>query len=84
MTFLILVLGWVLLAHAQYNGLITYKGQVLDCGHLLNKYAHSGVPSVKEDEKVKVCCRGLREIALSGYANELLVAHLRVCRQLGR
>ena len=67
-----------------YNGLVTYRGKIVDCGHVLGKYAHGGVPSRREDRNVKLCCFALREILRNEGANSLLLAHLRVCRQLGR
>lgn len=67
-----------------YNGLVNYNGQVIDCGHVLGKYAHGGVPSLKENENVRICCMSLKEIARNEGVNPLLIAHLNVCRQLGR
>ena len=79
-------LSFSLTAFSQtfYNGLVRYEGQVIDCSHVLNRYAHSGVPSIKEDKLVKKCCAAVREIAKNEGVNELLVAHMRTCRQLGR
>ena len=71
-------------AQTMYNGLLVYKGQTINCSRTLNKYAHKGVPSMKEDEKVKLCCKGVREVARREGVNALLVTHLRICRQLGR
>ncbi len=71
-------------AQTMYNGLLVYKGQTINCSRTLNKYAHKGVPSIKEDEKVKLCCKGVREVARREGVNALLVTHLRICRQLGR
>ncbi len=79
-----ILISVMLFSQVLYNGFITYKGELISCGDLLNKYAHRGIPSITESEKVNLCCRGLREIALQGFVNELLVAHLRICRQLGR
>ncbi len=67
-----------------YNGLVNYRGTVIDCGHILGRYVHGGVPSRKEEGNVKLCCFALREILRKEGANSLLLAHLRVCRQLGR
>lgn len=80
----LLVLSAFLFAQSPYKGLIYNNGQVIDCSYVLNRYAHSGVPSVKEDRKVKLCCSSLRKMLRNGEVNELLVAHLNVCRQLGR
>ncbi len=71
-------------SQTSYNGLVTYKGKIVDCGHVLGRYAHGGVPSRKEDSNVKLCCFALREILRDEGANSLLLAHLKVCRQLGR
>ena len=68
----------------MYNGLLVYKGQTVNCSRALNKYAHKGVPSIKEDKNVKLCCSSLREILKNEGANALLIAHLNICRQLGR
>ncbi|RLJ71396.1 hypothetical protein BCF55_1698 [Hydrogenivirga caldilitoris] len=81
---LLLFLPLILFSQTLYNGLISYHGQVIDCGHILGRYAHGGVPSLKEDENVKLCCMSLREIAKNEGVNTLLIAHLNVCRQLGR
>ncbi len=74
----------LLLAASAYTGLIKTEAGVVDCAHILNRYAHGGVPSAREDEKVKLCCRSLRIIARQGSADALLIAHLEICRQLGR
>ncbi len=84
MLLLLLIFPLLLFAQGPYNGLINYRGQILDCSFILNRYAHSGVPQIKEDRKVKICCASLREIYRMGTFNDLLIAHLRICRQLGR
>jgi len=80
----LLLLPILAFSQTLYNGLVKYNEQVIDCGHILGKYAHGGVPSVKENENVRICCLSLREIAKSEGVNSLLIAHLNVCRQLGR
>jgi len=84
MRILVLLLFSFAFSQSLYNGLVNYRGQVVDCGHVLNKYAHKGVPSIREDKNVKICCSSLREILKNEGANDLLIAHLRICRQLGR
>ncbi|EDP76392.1 hypothetical protein [Hydrogenivirga sp. 128-5-R1-1] len=84
MKILILVLVSLVFSQTLYNGLVNYKGQVIDCGHILGRYAHGGVPSIREDKNVKLCCSSLREILKNEGANALLIAHLNICRQLGR
>ena len=74
----------LLMVVSGYTGLIRVGDRVLDCSQILNRYVHGGVPSVKEDERVKLCCRSLRVIARQGAVGELLPLHLRICRQLGR
>jgi len=74
----------LLMVASGYTGLIRVGDRVLDCSQILNRYAHGGVPSVKEDEKVKLCCISLRTIPPQGAVGELLLLHLRICRQLGR
>jgi hypothetical protein len=81
---LILLSFGFLSAQTLYNGLINYGGRIVDCSHILNRYAHSGVPSIKEESKVKLCCTGVREIAKREGVNDLLLTHLNICRQLGR
>ena len=85
------MIGFILLSllsfsfpQTLYNGLVNYGGRVMDCGHILGRYVHGGVPSRKEDTKVKLCCFALREILRKEGSNSLLLAHLKVCRQLGR
>jgi len=81
---LLLLFPFLVFSQTMYNGLVNYKGQIIDCGHILGKYAHRGVPSIKENKIVRICCIGLREIARNEGVNPLLIAHLNVCRQLGR
>ncbi len=80
----LLFLSLTAFSQTLYNGLVRYEGQVIDCSHVLNRYAHSGVPSIKEDKLVKKCCVAVREIAKKEGVNDLLVVHMRICRQLGR
>ncbi len=84
MRVLLIVFPLIAFSQTLYNGLVNYRGQVIDCGHVLNKYAHRGVPSIKEDRNVKLCCMSLREIVKNEGVNDLLIVHLRICRQLGR
>ena len=84
MRLIILLLFSFAFSQTLYNGLVNYKGRIIDCGHILNRYAHKGVPSIKEDKNVKLCCSSLREILKNEGANALLIAHLNICRQLGR
>ncbi len=81
---ILLILTSLAFSQTLYNGLVNYRGQVIDCGHILGRYAHGGVPSRKEDERVKLCCSALREILKNEGVNTLLMAHLNICRQLGR
>ncbi len=81
---MLLLAGMPLIAYGVYNGIVNYRGQLIDCGYLLNRYAHGGVPNLKENERVKICCRVLRGMFANGIHNNLLLTHLRVCRDLGR
>jgi len=81
---LLLIFTSLAFPQTPYNGLVNLEGQLLDCGRILGRYIHGGVPSLKEDRNVRLCCNSLREIMENEGANELLLTHLNVCRQLGR
>ncbi len=81
---MLMILLSLAFAQPSYKGLIYESGRIIDCGLYLNRYAHGGVPSPKEDTVIKTCCRVLRKVAREEGLNPLLEAHLLTCRRIGR